>query len=156
MEAFVRQLAALSVLWSLSELLLPEGRQQKMARMTVSALIMAALISGLGNLMDVRVEGTLPTAALGAVSAESYARTALRAAANQVEALCVRLARRAGYEAQAAVYLTQEGAVDHIELALEAGDAPLLSARELAAAIAGQLSIAQERLRVSESGANLQ
>ena len=29
MDAFVRQLAVLSVLWSLSELLLPEGRLQK-------------------------------------------------------------------------------------------------------------------------------
>lgn len=155
MEAFVRQLAALSVLWSLSELLLPEGRQQKMARMTISALIMAALISGLGSLMDVRVEGTLPAAALGAVSEKSYARTALRAAANQAESLCVRLARRAGYEARAAVYLTREGAVDHVDLALEAGEAPLLDAQALAAAIAGQLSVPPERVRLSESGASV-
>ena len=55
MDAFVRQLAVLSVLWSLSELLLPEGRLQKMARMTVSVLVMAALISGLGNLMNIQV-----------------------------------------------------------------------------------------------------
>ncbi len=49
MDAFVRQLAVLSVLWSLSELLLPEGRLKKMARMTVSVLVMAALVSGLGS-----------------------------------------------------------------------------------------------------------
>ena len=91
MDAFVRQLAVLSVLWSLSELLLPEGRLQKMARMTVS----------------------------------SYARAALSAAANQAEGYCVRLARRAGYEARAAVYLTMEGAVDHIDLWLTPGEAPL-------------------------------
>ena len=57
MDAFVRQLAVLSVLWSLSELLLPEGRQQKMARMTVSVLVMTALLSGMGKL----VQSRLPT-----------------------------------------------------------------------------------------------
>ena len=49
MDAFVRQLTVLSVLWSLSELLLPEGRLQKMARMTVSVLVMAALIFPISN-----------------------------------------------------------------------------------------------------------
>ena len=63
MDAFVRQLAVLSVLWSLSELLLPEGRLQKMARMTVSVLVMAALVSGLGSLMDIQLESALPAAA---------------------------------------------------------------------------------------------
>ena len=106
MDAFVRQLAVLSVLWSLSELLLPEGRLQKMARMTVSVLVMAALVSGLGSLMDIQLESALPAAADASAGGDSYARAALSAAANQAEGYCVRLARRAGYEARAAVYLT--------------------------------------------------
>lgn len=46
----------------------------------------------------------------------SYAETALRAAANQVKADCQRLARRAGYQAEAKAYLTLDGAVERIEL----------------------------------------
>lgn len=78
MDAFVRQLAVLSVLWSLSELLLPEGRLQKMARMTVSVLVMAALISGLGNLMNLQVESALPAVSDAAAVGESYVRAAVR------------------------------------------------------------------------------
>ena len=74
MDAFVRQLAVLSVLWSLSELLLPEGRLQKMARMTVSVLVMAALVSGLGSLMDIQLESALPAAADASAGGDSYAR----------------------------------------------------------------------------------
>lgn len=148
MDAFVRQLAVLSVLWSLSELLLPEGRLQKMARMTVSVLVMAALVSGLGSLMDIQVESALPAAADAAAAGESYARAALSAAANQAETYCVQLARRAGYEARAAVYLTLEGAVDHIDLSLAAGETPLLSEEEVARTIAGQLAIPPEMVRL--------
>lgn len=148
MDAFVRQLAVLSVLWSLSELLLPEGRLQKMARMTVSVLVMAALISGLGSLMDIQVESALPAAADAAAAGESYVRAALSAAANQAEAYCVRIARRAGYEARAAVFLTVEGAVDHIDLWLTPGEAPLLDAETVARTIAEGLAVPRERVRL--------
>lgn len=149
MDAFVRQLAVLSVLWSLSELLLPEGRLQKMARMTVSVLVMAALVSGLGNLMDIQVESTLPAAADAvAGGGESYVRAALSAAANQAEVYCVRIARRAGYEARAAVYLTMEGVVDHIDLWLTPGEAPLLDAEAVARTIADGLGVPRERVRL--------
>mgnify|MGYP001636514439 FL=1 len=154
MDAFVRQLAVLSVLWSLSELLLPEGRLQKMARMTVSVLVMAALISGLGNLMNIQVESALPVVSDAAAVGESYARAAVSAAANQAETYCVQLARRAGYEARAAVYLTLEGAVDHIDLSLAAGETPLLSEEEVARTIAGQLAIPPEMVRLKGNEAS--
>ena len=150
MDAFVRQLAVLSVLWSLSELLLPDGRLQKMARMTVSVLVMAALVSGLGSLMDIQLESALPAAADASAGGDSYARAALSAAANQAEGYCVRLARRAGYEARAAVYLTMEGAVDHIDLWLTPGEAPLLDAEEVARTIADELAVPGERVLLKE------
>ena len=150
MDAFVRQLAVLSVLWSLSELLLPEGRLQKMARMTVSVLVMAALVSGLGSLMDIQLESALPAAADASAGGDSYARAALSAAVNQAEGYCVRLARRAGYEARAAVYLTMEGAVDHIDLWLMPGEAPLLDAEEVARTIADELAVPVERVLLKE------
>lgn len=148
MDAFVRQLAVLSVLWSLSELLLPEGRLQKMARMTVSVLVMAALVSGLGSLMDIQVESALPVVSDAAAVGESYARAAVSAAANQAETYCVQLARRAGYEARAAVFLTVEGAVDHIDLWLTPGEAPLLDAETVARTIAEGLAVPRERVRL--------
>ena len=148
MDAFVRQLAVLSVLWSLSELLLPEGRLQKMARMTVSVLVMAALVSGLGSLMDIQVESALPVVSDAPAVGESYARAAVSAAANQAETYCVQLARRAGYEARAAVYLTLEGAVDHIDLSLTPGEAPLLDAETVARTIAEGLAVPRERVRL--------
>ena len=150
MDAFVRQLAVLSVLWSLSELLLPEGRLQKMARMTVSVLVMAALVSGLGSLMDIQLESALLAAADASAGGASSARAALSAAANQAEGYCVRLARRAGYEARAAVYLTMEGAVDHIDLWLMPGEAPLLDAEEVARTIADELAVPVERVLLKE------
>ena len=135
MDAFVRQLAVLSVLWSLSELLLPEGRLQKMARMTVSVLVMAALVSGLGSLMDIQLESALPAAADASAGGDSYARAALSAAANQAEGYGVRLARRA---------------VDHIDLWLMPGEAPLLDAEEVARTIADELAVPVERVLLKE------
>lgn len=45
------------------------------------------------------------------------------------------------YEARAAVYLTMEGAVDHIDLWLTPGEAPLLDAEEVARTIADELAV---------------
>ena len=150
MDAFVRQLAVLSVLWSLSELLLPEGRLQKMARMTVSVLVMAALVSGLGSLMDIQLESALPAAADASAGGDSYARAALSGAANPAVGYCVRRARRGGFEGRAAVYLTMEGAVDHIDLWLTPGEAPLLDAEEVARTIADELAVPVERVLLKE------
>ncbi len=105
MNAFVRQIAVLSVLWSLCELLLPDGRQQKMARMTVSILVMAALISAVSGLLGTQVQAVgLPALAqtVEEAGARSYARIALQAAANQTERFVISLARQAGYSARGA------------------------------------------------------
>ncbi|MEG1471687.1 MAG: stage III sporulation protein AF [Clostridia bacterium] len=147
MNAFVRQLAVLSMLWSFCELLLPDGKQQKMVRMTVSVLVMAALLTALHGLIRTGTAATaaLPTLAAKtqAVSTLSYAHYALTALANQAESFCVRLAQKAGYAATAAVYLRENGALDHVELCLNApqGTAPppLLTREEVAEVIAKQL-----------------
>lgn len=117
MNAFVRQMAALSVLWALCELLLPEGRTHRAVRLTAGVLVMTALLMSAGRLMEKQLP-TLTALAPQVQSAASvsYAETALRAAANQVKADCQRLARRAGYQAEAKAYLTLDGAVERIEL----------------------------------------
>ena len=55
MNAFIRQMAVLSVLWAFCEMLLPEGRQRRAVRLTVSLMMAASLLSSLSAL--------LPTAA---------------------------------------------------------------------------------------------
>lgn len=147
MNAFVRQLAVLSVVWSFCELLLPDGKQQKMVRMTVSVLVMAALISAVSGLLQhgtaVMSELPAPALALDTINEESYAASALRAIANQAENLCVRIANRAGYCAAVAVYLRTDGSLDHIELCLTGlireDVPPLISQEETAKRIAEML-----------------
>ena len=154
MNAFVRQLAVLSVLWSFCELLLPDGRQQKMVRMTVSVLVMAALITAVGNLLktDAAMVADIPTFSqtVGETGERSYAAATLRSIANQTENLCVRIAGRAGYAASAAVYLCEDGALDHIELCLSGwlkeDSPPLLNENEVKDRIA--LALQTEATRV--------
>ena len=150
MSAFVRQLAVLSVLWSLCELLLPDGRQQQMVRMTVSVLVMTALLGTAGRLLDGGVELPAWSVQVHESSGQSHQRAALTAAANQLEGWCVRLARRAGYEAKAAVWLTQEGALERIEMTLSPDGAPLTSVAELQTSIARMLETEPERIWLSE------
>ncbi len=64
------------------------------------------------------------------------------------------LARRAGYEARAAVYLTLEGAVDHIDLWLTAGEAPLIDAEAVARTVAEELAVPRERIRLEGNEAS--
>lgn len=160
MNTFVRQLAVLSVLWSLCELLLPDGRQQKMVRMTVSVLVMVALLSAVSRMLqsDLHMEG-VPALAPAAQQAteESYLRTALQAAANQTESLCVRLANRAGYAASAAVYLRPSGEVERITLRLtgwlDEATPPLLGKEALAQAIAEQTGAKPQAIQIAQDGA---
>ena len=152
MNAMVRQIAVLSVLWAMCEMLLPDGRHQQMVRMTASLLVMTALVTTAGSWIS-GGETALPaiTQTVQSVSESAYRRTALTALANQLESWCVHTAQRAGYEAAAAVYLTMDGAVERIDLALKA-TAPLMEASELAARMAQQLGLAAERLRFSVEG----
>ena len=51
LNGFVRQLATLAALWALCELLGCNQRQQQMVRLTVSVMVMVALIASLGKLL---------------------------------------------------------------------------------------------------------
>jgi len=119
MGALVRQVAALSMLWAVCELLLPDGRQQ-MVRMTVSVLVMTALLSTAGEWLINAPEGVPALAQqVMQVSRTHYRQTALRAAANQTSAYCERFCTRAGYAAQADVFFRFDGGVERIELRLQ-------------------------------------
>lgn len=150
MNAFVRQLAVLSVLWSFCELLLPDGKQQKMVRMTVSVLVMAALISAVSGLLGSGGTLTVETPAFSQVGVESYERLALRSLANQAEGFCARLAGKAGYRASAAVYVSPDGSLDHAELCLwgwaDSSVPPLLGEEAVAEKIAEQLGVEPARV----------
>lgn len=150
MNAFVRQVAVLSVLWAMCEMLLPDGKHQQMVRMTASLLVMTALLTTAGGWIGrTQPAQTAMTWQIMQSSESSYQRTALTAMANQVESYCVRMAQRAGYQASAAVYLTMDGAVEHIVLALETADEALISSAELASVLAGQLGVDQDRIWLS-------
>jgi len=153
MNTLVRQVAVLSVLWALCELLLPDGRYQRMVRLTASLLVMAALLSTVGDWLGLQ-QNARPAAAaqLQQTSEKEYLRTALAAAANQLESWCVKMAKRAGYQAQACVWLQMDGGLDHIELVLENAGGAFLSPGELRAAMAEALGTQTERIRISPEG----
>lgn len=157
MNAFVRQIAVLSVLWSLCELLLPDGRQQKMARMTVSILVMAALISAVSGLLGTQVQAVgLPALAqtVEEAGARSYARIALQAAANQTERFVISLARQAGYSAGRRG-VPSGRALDHIRLWLERepDTPPLMAEERLAQAVAERLNVRPSLIWLNGNGA---
>lgn len=160
MNAFIRQMASLSVVWSLCELLLPEGRQQKLARLTVSVLVMAALVTAVNGLLGGAADIALPAwvSTAETAGAQSYARIALTAMANQAEGLCVRLANRAGYQARAAVYLRLDGSLEHVELwldgLLDEASPPLLNTEETAARVAERLETPRENVWLQTDGAD--
>ena len=158
MNAFVRRLSALSVLWALCELLLPDGRQLKLARLAVSALVMASLVSGLGGLLGSRVElaWSEPAMAQSQPDEGAYARAALTSMANQAQGLCERVANRAGYDAAAAVYLRQDGSLSHAELRLSPreGSPPLMTQAEVASRLAALFNADQDAIRLMDGAMN--
>ncbi len=141
MNGFVRKLAVLSVLWALCELILPDGKQQPMVRMTVSVLVMTALLGSVGQLFQAQPEASAFSAQVVQKAEGSYRQTALRAAANQVQSFCVRQASRAGYEARAAVWMGANGAVERIRLTLPRTQTALVSPEQLRELVADQLGI---------------
>lgn len=157
-NALVRQLSALSVLWALCELLLPDGRQLKLARLTVSALVMASLVSGLGGLLQKPVELNWSAPALAAYEPDEaeYARAALVSMANQAEGLCERVASRAGYDAAAAVYLRRDGSLSHVELRLwQSGESPpLMTQAEVVSTLATLLQAEESAIHLMDGAMN--
>ena len=61
MNAFIRQMAVLSVLWAFCEMLLPEGRQRRAVRLTVSLMMAASLLSSLSALLPTAAEPSRET-----------------------------------------------------------------------------------------------
>ena len=149
MNALIRKLAVLSVLWAVCEMLLPDGKQQQMVRMTLGVLVMTALLSAAG---DAATQARLLPSApafweqTAQVSQESYRRTALTAAANQMKSWCERFCQKAGYTAQAMVTLGMDGKVQDISLTLDQPLAPLMTPSELVQAMAKQLDLSVIRL----------
>ena len=142
MNGFVRQLAALAVLWALCELLLP--KRQHMVRLAVSLMVMAALVLSLSQLFRWAQQVDWPVFATVQPShtVDGYQRIALTSLANQLEQACLRFARKAGYEARVVVCLHQDGGVERIQLFLRRGDGPLLlDEAALASALAEWLSL---------------
>ena len=139
MNAFVRQLAVLAGLWALCGLLLPEGRQQRMVHMAVSLMVMAALIGTLDVLLGNMRATEWPALAVHQAAApiSGYDRIALTSIANQASSLCSRTARKAGYEADAVVYLRTDGSLEGVELRLKRGlQPPLITEDALCEAVA--------------------
>lgn len=149
MNGFVRQLAALAALWALCELLQCNHRQQQMVRLAVSLMIMVALIASLGKLLGTvkQTEWPVFSPSEQAQTTSGYQRIALTSLANQVEQYCLRTARKAGYEAQCAVFLHMDGSVKEIQLHLSPENTPpVMAETTLVAALARQLSIPQETI----------
>lgn len=132
---------------------MPDGRHQQMVRMTASLLVLTALLTTVsGWLGDGQAAQPAMTVRLQQVSEDTYQRTALTAMANQMESYCVHVATRAGYQAKAAVYLTMDGALDHIDLALVPSDSALMPPDELAQTLAQQLQVERGRIMLSVEG----
>ena len=149
MNGFVRQLATLAALWALCELLQCNHRQQQMVRLAVSLMVMVALIASLGKLLGSAKQTEWPvfSPTEQAQTTSGYQRIALTSLANQVEQYCLRTARKAGYEAQCAVFLKTDGSVKEIRLHLfQREKPPLMEETALVAVLAQQLSVAPEKI----------
>ena len=153
MNALVRQIAVLSVLWAMCELLLPDGKHQHMVRMTASLLVMTALLTTAGGMLnESHPAQTVMTYRVQQTAEDTYQRTALAAVANQMESWCVHLAQRAGYRAEAAVYLAMDGSLDHVELTLKGSGSGLIAPGRLAALMAEKLEVEESRIWLSVEG----
>lgn len=150
MNGLIRKLAVLAVLWSVCELLMPEGKQQHMVRAAVSVLVLTALLSAAGTWLR-GDQAVLPVASQQGwqASQDQYRRTALTAFANQAKSWCEAFCRRAGYEAQAVVSLRMDGSLDGVTLTLMP-QTPLMDAQQLADRLAQELNTERERVHIAE------
>ena len=155
MNAFIRQMAVLSVLWAFCEMLLPEGRQRRAVRLTVSLMMAASLLSSLNALLPTAAEPSWETFAFFQQGGgnEPARRLALRSAAREAEAFLVRLAGRAGYDAQGKVWLDMDGALFQAEVMLSPRESQslLLTADQLRQKIAQTLQVEESRITVVQS-----
>lgn len=152
MNAFVRQLAALSALWSLCEWLSPSGGQRKMVRFAVSLLVMAALVSAVREALcraSAPEWPSMPVLAEG-VESDGLTRIAVQSAANQVWRYCEGVARKAGYEAAGQALLREDGSLEKVCLRLTpSGERPpLVDAEGLRDRLARALETEPERVQI--------
>lgn len=150
MNGFVRQLTVLAGLWALCGLLLPEGRQQQMVHLAVSLMVMAALVGSLQTLLGGVQSAEWPVLALEMKTqpVTGYDRIALAGVAAQAEGLCMRTARKAGYEAAAEVRMNDDGSLHSAVLFLRRGaQPPLLGEDALAEAVAALLAAEGQQVR---------
>ena len=63
------------------------------------------------------------------------------------------MAEKAGYQASAAVYLTLDGALDHVQMAVRPSEHPLMTTERLAGVLAEQLGVSREQILLSEEAA---
>ena len=155
LNAFIRRMAVLSVLWAFCEMLLPEGRQRRAVRLTVSLMMAAALLSSVTALLPASAERVQESFALFRQAEGSAAadRLALQAAAREAEAFLVRLAEKAGYDAQGSVWLCTNGALYQAEVRVSPnkGQTLLLSTGQLRQKIAQALQVEEDRITVSQT-----
>lgn len=149
MNGFVVQLVVLSALWAFCEMLVPEGKIRRMAQFTVSLMIMLALLSSAIQLAgrELPQAGSLPVLAETSARGDSR-RIYLQARANQLRSYVIGQGRRAGYRADATVYLTGNGALERMELTLwkQKEGPPLMTGTALAETLARTLEIPPEKI----------
>jgi len=151
MNAFVRRLAVIAVLWALCEMLMPEGKPQQMVRMTAGVMVMVCMLSAAGGMMEPFVDVPAWTAETEHTVEENYRRIALQAFANQLASYCERFFANAGYDAQAVVKLHEDGTVQQIRIAMKPAEtAQTLDAEAARQHLADSLQISMERVVVAE------
>jgi hypothetical protein len=146
MNAFVRRLSAIAMVWAVCEMLLPDGKQQQMVRMTAGLLVLTSLLSAFGQWLGEPADVPAWNHEVTQAAETNYRRTVLSAWANQLAAYCERCAEAAGYGAQAQVWLQEDGALECISLRLQEKQKPLISHRELAKRIAQLLQVDQQQI----------
>lgn len=152
MNGFVVRLVVLSVMWAVCEMLLPEGKTRQAVQFVVSLLVMLSLLA----FMDETLKAQIPPAEEKAIFAEGpescAGRIYLRSRANLLRDYVVALSKRAGYEAEATVYLTMDGAPERIELTLwtRDGQPPLMNGTELGQSIRTALQLEEKVLQITE------
>ena len=146
MNQTVRRVAALSVLWAMCELLIPNEKYRQAVRMTAGLLVISVLLSSAGNLLGSETLAQPAVARSETVAQQTYLRVALTSAANQLRSYCEHVAQRAGYQADACVFLAMDGAVERIEITLRKDGNTLLSPDELCQTLAQQMEIDAQRI----------
>ncbi len=152
MNQTVRQVAALSVLWAMCELLIPNEKYRQAVRLTAGLLVMSVLLSSAGKFLGSETIAQPAVARSETVTQRAYLCTALSAAANQVSSYCEHMAQRAGYQAETCVFLAMDGAVERIEITLRKDGNALLSPEELCHTLAKQMDIDAQRILLTTEG----